>query len=96
MYVFEIKSNSEYSLHTCIFIIIRSSVIKKIYTIKTNVSYVQCTVITSRYIHCSNYDSPDVISSTFCSVFTTSFVVGIVMVLAVFFTTDRLLCYVSF
>lgn len=29
MYVFEIKSNSEYSLHTCIFIIIRSSVIKK-------------------------------------------------------------------
>lgn len=73
MYVFEMKSNSEYSLHTCIFIIIRSSVItKKNYTIKTNVSYVECTVITSHCIHCSNYDSPDVCSSTFCSVFTTS------------------------
>lgn len=33
MYVFEIKSNSEYSLHTYIFIIIRSSVIKQKFTL---------------------------------------------------------------
>lgn len=40
MYVFEIKFNFEYLLYICIFIIIRSSVIKKIYIIKINVSYV--------------------------------------------------------